>query len=131
MHTCIAFLTNVKKKTNWDRCFWSIDKLCAALTISLFRLKVLRFFPCLGPFCASALHIPTCYIYRFARDMKTRIHRLNFFFLSLETYHFLVFLKFEQNTWKNYPFCKINSQCRKTESLKKEVYNGIFCIFAF
>ena len=79
MHTCITFLTNVKK-TNWDRCFRSIDKLCAALTISLFRLKVLRFFPCLGPFCASALHIPTCYIYRFARDMKARIHRLNFFF---------------------------------------------------
>ena len=41
------------------------------------------------------------YIYHFARDKEALIHRLNFFFfLSLVTYHFLVFLKFEQNTWK-------------------------------
>ena len=67
------------------------------------------------------------YIYNFARDKEAHIHRLKFFFLSLVTYHFLVFLKFEQNTWKNYPFCKINSQCRKTESLKRK-FTTVFSV---
>ena len=75
------------------------DKLCAALTIFLFHLKVLRFFPCLGPFRAIALHIATCYIYiykyiyNFARDKEAHIHRLNFFFFEFNDLSFSCLFK--------------------------------------
>ena len=81
MHTCIAFFTNIFKKTNWDRFFRSNDKLYTALAIFLFRLKVLRFFPRLRPFPAITLRILTCYTYRFTRDREAHIHKLNFSFL--------------------------------------------------
>ena len=104
--------------------------LYIALTIFLFRLKVLRFSHRLEPFHYAYLHVTLRN--RFIRDRKAWVHKPNFFFLSLVTYHLHVFLKIrEKYLEKNYPLCKINSQCRKTELLKKEVCNGISCISAF
>ena len=88
MHSCIAFLTNVKK--NWNRFSRSIDKLVHSLDDFPFPLKSFKVFP---SFKAISLRIPTCYRYRFISDKEAHVHKLDFFFWSLVTYHFLVFLK--------------------------------------
>ena len=72
--------------------------LYIALTIFLFRLKVLRFSRRLEPFHYAYLHVTLRN--RFIRDRKAWVHKPNFFFLSLVTYHLHVCLKFEKNTWK-------------------------------
>ena len=78
------------------------------------------FFPCLRPFRAIALQILT--LDRFVRDKEAHIHRLIFSF-DFSDLSFSCLFKIRAKC--------LDSQCRKTESLKKEVYNGIFCIFAF
>ena len=74
MHSCIAFLTNVKK--NWKRFSRSIDKLVHSLDDFPFPLKSFKVFP---SFRAISLRIPTCYRYRFISDKKALVHKLNFF----------------------------------------------------
>ena len=76
--------------------------LYIASTIFLFRLKVLRFSRRLEPFHYAYLHVTLRN--RFIRDRKAWVHKPNFFFLSLVTYHLHVFLKFEKNTWKKLSF---------------------------
>ena len=77
MHSCIAFLTNVKK--NWNRFSRSIDKLVHSLDDFSFPLKSFKVFP---SFKAISLRIPTCYRYCFIRDKEAHVHKLNFFFLE-------------------------------------------------
>ena len=126
MHSCIAFLKNVKK--NWNRFSRLIDKLVHSLDDFPFPLKSFKVFPSSK---AISLRIPTGYRYCFIRDMEAHVHELNFFFLEFGDLSFsCLFKNWSKILGKNYP-CKINSQCRKTESLKKEVYNGILSIFAF
>ena len=52
--------------------------LYIALTIFLFRLKVLRFSRRLEPFHYAYLHVTLRY--RFRRDKKAWVHKPNFFF---------------------------------------------------
>ena len=91
------------------------EKKRHSLKMKTFRLKVSRFFPRLGPFRAIALRIPTCYIYRFTRDRRPTY--TNWFFFFFGVWWPIINLSFQNSSkilGKNYPFCKRNSQCRKT-----------------
>ena len=58
MHTCIAFLINVKKKTNRDIFFRSIDRLVHSLDDLLFPLKSFKVFPSFSTISCDCITYP-------------------------------------------------------------------------